>query len=256
MQQTASDKAIQRMNATRTPSQQQTEVVDLVGRLQPTVSVTKEQRLADPIVRPAVSTKAGESSVVIDQLTKAFEKLSVNLITQVQAQTPQQPQGPVGSMVGVQGENYPSVNVGAYGMQQRPMGGQRLKDGVCWYCFNQDPRYQDPPHRFRHQCPWYQKHLAVGTAHINENNQPKARPAPAARVASITLLSSADSEDEEELEERSNDEGPVIFQASAARIERPQDGGNRWKNPTKILKRTETERERKLAVPKTMRLRE
>jgi hypothetical protein len=151
MRQTASDKAIQRMNATRTPSQQQTEVVDLVGRLQPAVSVTKEQRLADPIVKPA--TKAGESSVGIDQLTKAFEKLSVNLIKQVQAQAPQQTQGPVGSMVDVPGGNYPSVNVRAYRMQQRPMGSQRLKDGVCWYCFNQDPRYQDLLYRFRHQCP-------------------------------------------------------------------------------------------------------
>ena len=31
--------------------------------------------------------------------------------------------------------------------------------------------YQDPPHRFREQCPWYQRHLAIGTAHINENGR-------------------------------------------------------------------------------------
>ena len=43
MKQTASDKAIQRMNATRAPSQQQNEVVDqIVGQLQLAVVVTKE----------------------------------------------------------------------------------------------------------------------------------------------------------------------------------------------------------------------
>ena len=87
----------------------------------------------------------------------------------------------------------------------------------------------------------------------NIENRPKAGPIPAAGVASITLLSSTGSKDKEDLEESSDNEGPVIFQASAAHIERPQDRGNRWKNPTKILKRTETEHKQKLAVPKTMR---
>jgi hypothetical protein len=88
MQQTASDKAIQRMNATRAPSQQQSEVVDqIVGQLRPIVSVTKEQRLAEPVV---TSTKPpNTTTTAVDQLTKAFEKLSVNLIQQVQSQ--QQP---------------------------------------------------------------------------------------------------------------------------------------------------------------------
>jgi hypothetical protein len=43
IKQIASNKAIQRMNATRAPSRQQNEVVDqIVGQLQPAVSMTKE----------------------------------------------------------------------------------------------------------------------------------------------------------------------------------------------------------------------
>jgi len=69
------------MNATRSPSQQQTEAVNqVVQQLQPTVSVTKEQRLAEPVVK---STKS--ETAVVDQLTKAFKKLSVNLLQQVQS---------------------------------------------------------------------------------------------------------------------------------------------------------------------------
>jgi len=81
VKQTASDKAIQRINATRSPSQQQTEAVNqVVQQLQPTVSITKEQRLAELVVKSAKS-----ETVVVDQLTKAFKKLSVNLLQQVQS---------------------------------------------------------------------------------------------------------------------------------------------------------------------------
>ena len=82
MKQTASDKAIQRMNATRAPSQQQSEVVDqIVGQLRPTVSVTKEQRLTEPVVKP---TKPRDTATTaVNQLTKAFKKLSVNLLQQI-----------------------------------------------------------------------------------------------------------------------------------------------------------------------------
>jgi len=52
----------------------------VVQQLQPTVSVTKEQRLVELVVK---STKS--ETVVVDQLTKAFEKLSVNLLQQVQS---------------------------------------------------------------------------------------------------------------------------------------------------------------------------
>jgi hypothetical protein len=55
----------------------------------------------------------------------------------------------------------------------------------------------------------------------NIENRLKAGSIPAAGVASITLLSSAGSEDEEDLEESSNNEGSVVFQASVAYIERP-----------------------------------
>jgi putative aminopeptidase FrvX len=83
MQQTASDKAIQQMNATRSPSKQQTEVVDqIIRQLRPTVSVTKEQRLAELVVKTTKPTTPPETTIV-DQLTKAFKKLSVNLIQQV-----------------------------------------------------------------------------------------------------------------------------------------------------------------------------
>jgi hypothetical protein len=83
----------------------------------------------------------------------------------------------------------------------------------------------------------------------NIENRPKDRapPSPRAAVASITLLSGADStEDEEE------DDELEIFQTSAARVERAHAGDEKWRNPTKILKRTEPV-ERRLAVPKTIR---
>jgi hypothetical protein len=82
----------------------------------------------------------------------------------------------------------------------------------------------------------------------NIENQPKDRPLPSSAVGigSITLLQSVDSEDEEELEELE------VVRASAAQIERPQKKDEKWKNPTKILKRTEPQ-EKKLAIPKTMR---
>src|SRR3984893_3858335 len=92
MKQTASDKAIQRMNATQAPSRQQSEVVDqIVGQLCPTVSVTKKQRLAEPVVKPTQTSNTTDTAV--DNLTKAFEKLSVNLVQQIQSQQPYQRPG-------------------------------------------------------------------------------------------------------------------------------------------------------------------
>jgi hypothetical protein len=92
MKQTVSDKAIQRMNATRAPSRQHNKVVDqIVEQLRPTVLVTKEQRLAEPVVKP---TQTGNTTdTVVDNLTKAFEKLSVNLVQQIQSQQPNQRPG-------------------------------------------------------------------------------------------------------------------------------------------------------------------
>jgi len=54
----------------------------VVQQLQPTVSVTKEQQLVEPVVKSAKL-----ETVVVDQLTKAFKKLSVNLLQQVQRQS-------------------------------------------------------------------------------------------------------------------------------------------------------------------------
>ena len=80
IKQTASNKAIQQMNSMQNPSQQQTEVVDqIVKQLQPTVFVTKEQQLADLVVKPTTALE----TTAVNQLTKAFEKLSVNLLQQV-----------------------------------------------------------------------------------------------------------------------------------------------------------------------------
>jgi hypothetical protein len=47
------------MNTTRNPSQQQTKAVNqVVKQLQPTISVTKEQRLADLVVRLIAALEA------------------------------------------------------------------------------------------------------------------------------------------------------------------------------------------------------
>ena len=54
----------------------------MVQQLQPTISITKEQRLVEPVVKSAKL-----ETVVVDQLTKAFKKLSVNLLQQVQRQS-------------------------------------------------------------------------------------------------------------------------------------------------------------------------
>ena len=79
VKQTASDKAIQQINAIRSPSQQQTKAVNqVVQQLQPTVFIMKEQQLVELVVKSAKL-----ETVVVDQLTKAFKKLSVNLLQQV-----------------------------------------------------------------------------------------------------------------------------------------------------------------------------
>lgn len=66
------------------------------------------------------------------------------------------------------------VKVGAYSINRgQGVGteGRCRSQGVCWYCFNQYPEYQEPPHRFRNQCPWFKKHLLAGTMHVNENDR-------------------------------------------------------------------------------------
>ena len=151
VKQTASDKAIQQINATRSPSQQQTKAVNqVVQQLQPTVSVTKEQQLVEPVVKSAKL-----ETVVVDQLTKAFKKLSVNLLQQVQRQsyllargpykrysqfTGQQP--PVNRLEDPnrpQNKKLPFVNVRAYAAGSR--GILRMLIDVCQYYFNQNPLY-------------------------------------------------------------------------------------------------------------------
>ena len=157
-----------------------TELVDLVRKLQLTISVTQKQQLVELVIKKTSNT----TDTAVDNLTKVFEKLSVNLVQQIQSQQPyQRPGGSYGQYPqqlyrnppaealngsGPQNAsgNLPSASVGAYGLSQ----GSGRTQGICWYCYNQNPQYQDPPHRFRERCPWYQKHLAIGTAYINENS--------------------------------------------------------------------------------------
>jgi len=84
----------------------------------------------------------------------------------------------------------------------------------------------------------------------NIENRPKSGPQQTleAEVASITLLNRVDSEDEEELEGKELE----VYQALAARVDRTRAEDGKWKNPTKIIKRTEP-KEQKLAVPKIVR---
>jgi len=75
-----------------------------------------------------------------------------------------------------------------------------------------------------------------------------------AEVASITLLNGVDSKDEEE---ELGGKELEVYQTLAARVERTRTDKTRaedgkWKNPTKIIKRTEP-KERKLAVLKIVR---
>ena len=85
MKQTASDKAIRQMDATRNPSQQTEAVGQVVKQL--AVSVTREQRPAGLVVRSTIAPKTipePASTTEIDQLTKAIQTFSVNLLQQVQ----------------------------------------------------------------------------------------------------------------------------------------------------------------------------
>ena len=66
-----------------------------------------------------------------------------------------------------------------------------------------------------------------------------------ASVASITLVS-INSKDKEEIE---------VFQTAVAQIEQTCTKDKKWRNPTKILKRTKLVKQR-LAVPKTIQTRD
>ena len=99
-------------------------------------------RLAEPVVKTMEPATRLETTA-IDHLTKAFEKLSVNLLQQTQPhqQAYGQPYGryprygqqpPVNPLTDAQnasGENLPSVNVGAYTARIR--SGFRRTTGVC-----------------------------------------------------------------------------------------------------------------------------
>lgn len=76
-----SDQSIEDLELAR-GTQGRTELIDLVGQLRPIVSVAKDQRFAELVVK---SNKAASSLefTAVNQLTKAFEKFSVNPLQQV-----------------------------------------------------------------------------------------------------------------------------------------------------------------------------
>jgi len=83
--QAVSDRAVRQMDATRNPSQQTEAVGQVVKQL--AVSVTREQRPAGLVVRSTIAPKTipePASTTEIDQLTKAIQTFSVNLLQQVQ----------------------------------------------------------------------------------------------------------------------------------------------------------------------------
>jgi hypothetical protein len=86
--------------------------------------------------------------------------------------------------------------------------------------------------------------IVIATARTLKDENVENRPKPSSRasVANITLVSCIDSEDKEEIK---------VFQTTAAQIERNCTKDKKWRNLTKILKRTKPT-ERKLAVPKTI----
>jgi hypothetical protein len=87
--------------------------------------------------------------------------------------------------------------------------------------------------------------MATAGTPEDENIENRPKPSSGASVASITLVS-MDSEDEEEIE---------VFQTAAAQIEQTCTEDKKWRNPTKILKRTKLVK-RRLAVPKTIQTRD
>jgi hypothetical protein len=81
---TISEKAIQRIKAERAPNtSQNVELAELVNRFQAVTAVSKEKKLAEPVVvlQPVVSTATDKT---IDKLIQLFEKLNINIRTLVQ----------------------------------------------------------------------------------------------------------------------------------------------------------------------------
>src|SRR5271167_4082666 len=175
----ATSKLVQRMNNLRSNAEQQP-VADLIEKIKPKVSVTQKQRSAEPVID---SPKAPN----VDELAKVFERLSIAVTklesgmnnggivrppwaggsaqsqgfpprNQFPGSAPQFPQNSQGQQANV-------VNVGAYGASQ-PQG--RGEYG-CYYCWNQIEEF--PFHQYCNECPWFQRHIARGTAHLNENGR-------------------------------------------------------------------------------------
>jgi hypothetical protein len=90
--------------------------------------------------------------------------------------------------------------------------------------------------------------IVIATARTLKDENVKNRPKPSsgASVASITLVSCIDSKDKKEIK---------VFQTVTAQIEQTYTEDKKWRNPTKILKRTKPTK-RRLAVPKTIQTRE
>ena len=123
------------------------------------------------------SSAPAASSMVdkrIDQLVQAFNKLTINMgafVQQSQNHSPLYP--PINQYL------YPrNPQTYSYWQQDTPkmqgVGVNAFGTGIdmkdtCFYCWNRNPDY--PPHRFWNQCPRFQKHIAAGTVHLNQNNR-------------------------------------------------------------------------------------
>ncbi len=165
MQQTVSDKAIQRMNAIHKEAQQAMDPekpLQLISNQEGLPGTSNQEGLpgARPAVRPASKPAKYPESIIVEDLTKAFEKLNVSLVQYMQQQQPRylQPGGfygqysyslPAAALEATQGD-ISMASVGAYSMDQGTYG---RAQGVCWYCFNRDLRFQHMPHRTRERYP-------------------------------------------------------------------------------------------------------
>ena len=111
----------------------------------------------------------------MDQLVQAFDKLTVNMGTFVQqSQFHQQslPRYPGSPQVSPtqQTEANDKQTMGVNSMQAGAGAGAGIDlKGTCFYCWNRIPEY--PLHRFQSQCLTFLRHVATGTAHINQNGR-------------------------------------------------------------------------------------
>ena len=149
---TTLEKAIQRIHAEKAPNADwKVELEELVGWFQAVTNVTKEKRLADPVVssQPVVSTATDKT---MDKLTQSFEKLNISIGALVQQNLNQsrQPRYPYTYPRNPQAGPYTNEqNVGAssQAMGVNAFTTRQNMENTYFYCYNRDPDL--PPHWFQ-----------------------------------------------------------------------------------------------------------